>query len=68
MAIPSILRSRKTNSTEKHDLSSPTSPTREGSVMSDAVIRRATRLRKGFALSASFSYVLAWIFLVLVRP
>ena len=32
----------------------------------DAGFKRATRLRRNFAFSASFSYVLAWIFLILV--
>ncbi|KAL2017625.1 hypothetical protein VTK56DRAFT_1893 [Thermocarpiscus australiensis] len=73
MALPSVLRSRLRNTAaEKNDLSSPSTPTSrenpdpQGSEVTEAGIKRATRLRKGFALSASFSYLLAWIFLVLV--
>lgn len=67
MAIPSILRPRKRNITEKHDPSSPLSPVSEqGTDIDPAVIKRATRLRRGFALSAAIAYILSWIFLVLV--
>ncbi|GAB1313927.1 SUR7/PalI family-domain-containing protein [Madurella fahalii] len=68
MAIPSILRPRKRNTTEKYDPSSPVSPVSKehGAEVNSVVIKRATRLRKGFALSASIAYVLSWIFLVLV--
>ncbi|KAL2157379.1 hypothetical protein VTH06DRAFT_6197 [Thermothelomyces fergusii] len=70
MGLPAALRSRLNASSEKsdHDPSTPSTLTsKEHEVdISDASLKRATRMRRNFALSASFSYVLAWIFLVLV--
>lgn len=68
MALPSILRPRK-RTTEKHDPSSrPTSTehSAQSPDVTDGTLKRATRLRKGFALSAAAAYFLSWIFLVLV--
>lgn len=73
MGLPSALRSRMRPSTEKNDPPSPSSPSPQVSAAqqpaeaSDNVsFKRATRMRKGFALSASVAYLLSWIFLVLV--
>jgi hypothetical protein len=60
--------------TEKTDAPSPVNPnsaeqsqaTEGAAEVNNASIKRATRMRKGFALSASFAYLLSWIFLVLV--
>jgi hypothetical protein len=74
MGLPAALRSRlKFNNTEKNDPSSPASPTSKEQAVPDAegtdnaAHKQATRMRRNFALSASFAYLLAWIFLVLVR-
>ena len=75
MKLPAALRSRMRHNTEKNDdRSSPVSPnsveqsqpTEGAAEVNNASIKRATRMRKGFALSASFAYLLSWIFLVLV--
>lgn len=81
MGIPAVLRSRlrapnnNNDNKEEHDSSSPSSPVENAkgeeeqaaTGLDNASIKRATRRRRGFALSASFAYVLSWIFLVLVR-
>jgi hypothetical protein len=72
MGLPAVLRSRLRPSTEKSGTSSPSSPTSKeelghGTDLTDASIKQATRMRRGFALSASFAYLVSWIFLVLVR-
>ncbi|KAK0728552.1 SUR7/PalI family-domain-containing protein [Lasiosphaeria miniovina] len=83
MALPSILRIRRRNQTEKasspaasapppprpstskeEELQSPAPPLNPHVTKDD--IRRATKLRRGFAISASVSYVLSFIFLMLV--
>ncbi|KAL2196478.1 SUR7/PalI family-domain-containing protein [Corynascus similis CBS 632.67] len=68
MGLPAALRSRMRSNTEKSDLSSPSTPTSKEHALdsSNASFKRATRMRRNFALSASFAYVVAWIFLVLV--
>ncbi|KAK4243961.1 SUR7/PalI family-domain-containing protein [Corynascus novoguineensis] len=68
MGLPAALRSRMRSNTENSDLSSPSTPTSKehASDSSNASFKRATRMRRNFALSASFAYVVAWIFLVLV--
>jgi hypothetical protein len=69
MGLPAVLRSRLRPSTEKSGTSSPSSPTSKehlGSDLTNASIKQATRMRRGFALSASFAYLVSWIFLVLV--
>ncbi|KAK3301321.1 SUR7/PalI family-domain-containing protein [Chaetomium fimeti] len=68
MGLPAALRSRIKPNSEKNDPSSPSSPSaKEQAVENDnASFKRATRLRRYFALSASFAYLLSWIFLVLV--
>ncbi|KAK3370239.1 SUR7/PalI family-domain-containing protein [Podospora didyma] len=75
MGLPSILRVRKRNSTEKEGSQSARStppPTKEalplvsGPNATTYDIKRATRLRKAFAISASVSYLLVFIFLLLI--
>ncbi|KAL2190785.1 hypothetical protein L209DRAFT_674943 [Thermothelomyces heterothallicus CBS 203.75] len=68
MGLPAVLRSRLNTSSEKSHPSTPSTPISKEHVpeSNDAGFKRATRMRRNFALSASFSYVLAWIFLVLV--
>ncbi|KAH6631116.1 SUR7/PalI family-domain-containing protein [Chaetomium sp. MPI-SDFR-AT-0129] len=76
MGLPAVLRSRLkggSNNNEKHDPSSTSSPTthdQTGTMGAEASTvashKRATRMRRNFALSASFAYLLSWIFLVLV--
>ncbi|KAK4236676.1 SUR7/PalI family-domain-containing protein [Achaetomium macrosporum] len=76
MTLPAALRSRIRTSTEHHDTeqhhsSSESSPTTKEQPspppgLDDASIKRATRLRRGFAFSACFAYLVSWIFLVLV--
>ncbi|KAL2259304.1 hypothetical protein VTK26DRAFT_7071 [Humicola hyalothermophila] len=71
MGLPSILRPRKKNNTEKHGSSLASDPTTQDNSfqtaeVDDATLKRVTRLRKGFALSASCAYLIAWIFLLLV--
>ncbi|KAK4131368.1 hypothetical protein BT67DRAFT_486332 [Trichocladium antarcticum] len=71
MGLPSILRPRKKNLTEKNaPLSPTTAASQEQSVqdveVNDATVKRVTRRRKWFALSVSGAYLLSWIFLVLV--
>ncbi|AEO62353.1 uncharacterized protein THITE_2106444 [Thermothielavioides terrestris NRRL 8126] len=74
MGFPAALRSRLRPNTadneKRHDSSSPSpsSPVskEQAAGLSNAAIKRATRMRRGFALSASFAYVLSWIFLILV--
>lgn len=58
------------SNTEKNDPSSPSSPTTKDQAVEgdNASYKRATRMRRNFALSASFAYLLSWIFLVLVSP
>jgi hypothetical protein len=38
----------------------------ETSQLSNEVLKKATRLRKGFALSAAFAYLVSLVFLILV--
>ena len=76
MALPAALRSRLRPKTEKTEPSTPASPTsndqatRDSSTTAveanDAGIKQATRMRKGFALSASFAYLVSLVFLILV--
>lgn len=74
MKLPAALRSRMRPKTEKNEASSPVSPASAGQLqategapeVNKANIKRATRMRTGFALAASFGYLLSWIFLVLV--
>ncbi len=78
MGLPAALRSRirPNNTTEKNDPPSPASPSTPSSQepptqhstedQHNAAIKRATRLRRIFAWSASASYLLAWIFLLLI--
>ncbi|KAL2264749.1 hypothetical protein VTJ83DRAFT_7259 [Remersonia thermophila] len=44
----------------------PSDAPSDGSQLTNEAIKRATRLRKGFALSASFAYLMNLIFLILV--
>ncbi|KAK4153907.1 SUR7/PalI family-domain-containing protein [Chaetomidium leptoderma] len=73
MGLPAALRSRLRFRKEKNESSSASSPTsKEQQLAQDAEannnvgIKRATRMRRGFAMSASFAYLLSWIFLVLI--
>lgn len=69
MGLPAALRSRlRPNKTEKHDSSSLSSPYGQPGPadLSSATLKQGTKMRKGFALSASFAYLLSWIFLLLV--
>ncbi|KAK4104234.1 hypothetical protein N658DRAFT_248067 [Parathielavia hyrcaniae] len=79
MELPAALRSRLRPGSEKQTgekiaSSSPTSPTpneqlSQGGSSSDLThtnIKRATSVRRGFALSASFAYLMSWIFLLFV--
>jgi hypothetical protein len=75
MGLPAALRSRlRAAHTEKADSPSSSSSSAQEqpaqlAEADNASIKRATRLRRWFALSASFAYLLSWIFLLLVsRP
>lgn len=73
MGLPAALRSRLRPNPEKSEPPSPASPASPqeqpvspAAQVTNATIKRATRMRRNFALSASAGYLLAWIFLVLV--
>ncbi|KAL1837569.1 hypothetical protein VTJ49DRAFT_3650 [Mycothermus thermophilus] len=48
------------------DSKDPSETPSDGSQLTKEAIKQATRLRKGFALSASFAYLLSLVFLILV--
>ncbi|EAA32092.2 hypothetical protein GE21DRAFT_7172 [Neurospora crassa] len=78
MGLKSLLNLRKRNSLDDQpkERYSPQPQTRDASyertlqgeegVPSDEQIKRATRLRRYFAWSASFGYLVSWVFLILI--
>ncbi|KAK4190647.1 SUR7/PalI family-domain-containing protein [Podospora australis] len=70
MGLPSIIRPRKRNSgSEKYASTGPSTPVSNdyrNNSTSKETIRAATKTRRIFALTATFAYIVSWIFLVLV--
>ncbi|KAK0666300.1 SUR7/PalI family-domain-containing protein [Cercophora samala] len=76
MGIPSILRPRKRNTitptSEKHASTGPSTPTSRpdyqtgNDTIPQDTLRRVTKTRRIFSLVASISYLISWVFLVLV--
>lgn len=78
-ALPSRLRPHVSEKTDSPSTTTPSSPVvdptttdhyseaaTETSQLSNEVLKKATRLRKGFALSAAFAYLVSLVFLILV--